>query len=65
MGHNRLLNSKKTKFVRGEHTLQACHTHAMASHLKMVVQNGWQWKDVAEHSAETHRFAVKWGGHQL
>jgi hypothetical protein len=61
----KLLKSKKTTFVGGEQGLQARRAHAIASHLRMVVQNGRQWTDASERSAETHGFAVKWGGRQL
>lgn len=61
----KLLKSKRTKFVGGDRGLQARRTHAMASHLKMVVRNGRQWADAAERSAETHGFAAKWGARQL
>lgn len=35
----KLLNSGKTTFIGGERGLQARRTHAMESHLKMVVHN--------------------------
>jgi len=57
----KLLKSKKTKFVGGDQGLQAQRTHAMASHLKMVVCSG----PMQPCSAETHGFAAKWGGRQL
>jgi hypothetical protein len=56
---NKLLLSKKTIFVAGTQGLQACCTRAIASHLKMVVQNGRKWEEASECSAETYGFAAK------
>jgi len=62
---NKLLLSKKTIFVAGTQGLQARRIRAIASHLKMVVQNGRKWEGASERSAETYGFAVKWRGRQL
>jgi hypothetical protein len=65
MDIEKLLQSKKTLFVAGARGLQSRRTYAIASHLKMVVQNGRKWTDASERSAESHGFAAKWGGRQL
>jgi hypothetical protein len=31
----------------------------------LVIKNGCGWAKVAKQAAETHGFAVNWGGHQL
>ena len=51
--------------MAGTQGLQVHRTHAIASHLKMVVRNGRKWKEASEHSAEMYGFAAKWGGRQL
>lgn len=61
----KFLKLKKTVFVGGEQGLKACRTHTITSHLRMVVQNGQQWTEASERSAEAHEFAAKWGGRQL
>jgi predicted transcriptional regulator len=62
---DKLLLSNKTIFVAGTQGLQVHRMRAIASHLKMVVQNGRKWEEASERSAETYGFAVKWGGRQL
>ncbi len=57
--------SKKTKFVSGPNGLQARRAHAMESHLRLVIKNGCGWAKAAKQAAETHGFAVNWGGRQL
>ena len=37
----------------------------MEGHLQLVVKNGCGWTKAAKQAAETHGFAVNWGGQQL
>lgn len=61
----KLIKSKKTKFVGGMQGLQARRTHAIHSHLVMVVKNKRSFTDGSERAAESNGFSTKWGGRQL
>jgi hypothetical protein len=61
----KLLKSKKTHFMAGPNGLQARHTTAMETHLRLVIANGWPSIDASEHAAESCGFAARWGGHQV
>jgi hypothetical protein len=62
---DKLLASKKTKFISRPQGLQACHILAIQSHLQIVVKNQWYSIDASEHAAESHGFAAKHGGRLL
>ena len=56
---DKLLASKKTKFISGPQGLQAHCTLAIQSH---VVKNQWYSIDASERAVESHGFAAKHGG---
>ena len=59
---DKLLASKKTKFISGPQGLQACCTLAIQSHLQIVVKSQRYSIDASERAAESHGFAAKHGG---
>jgi hypothetical protein len=61
----RLLKSKKTKFISGLQGLQARRTFAIQSHLRIVVKNQRYSIDASERAAESYGFAAKYGGRLL
>jgi hypothetical protein len=62
---DKLLGSKKTKFVAGTRGLQACCSLAIRSHLTLVVKSKQSVIEASEQAAESHGFAWHWGGRQL
>ena len=62
---DKMIRSKKTKFVSGPHGLQARRALAIRSHLRLVVKNGRFSIDASMRAAESHGFAAKWGGRNL
>jgi hypothetical protein len=58
----KLLLSAKTRFSGGQNGLQACRACAIQSHLRLVTKQQRGFVDAAERAAESHGFAVKWGG---
>jgi len=62
---DKLLNSKKTKFISGPRGLQARRTSAIRSHLQIIVKNQRYSIDASERAAESHGFAAKHGGRLL
>jgi hypothetical protein len=62
---DKLLASKKTKFISGPQGLQARRTLVIQSHLQIVIKSQRYSIDASEHAAESHRFAAKHGGRLL
>jgi hypothetical protein len=62
---DKLLNSKKTKFVAGARGLQARRALAIHSHLTLIVKSEQLVIEASEQAAESHGFARRWGGRQL
>ena len=62
---DKLLGSKKTKFVAGTRGLQARRSLAIHSHLTLVVKSKQSVIEASEQAAESHGFARHWGGRQL
>ena len=62
---DKMIRSKKTKFLSGPHGLQARRAFAIRSHLRLVVKNQRFSIDASVHAAESHGFAPKWGGRNL
>jgi hypothetical protein len=58
----RLLKSKKTKFISGLQGLQAQWTFVIQSHLQIIVKNQWYLINASEHAAEIYGFTSKYGG---
>ncbi|KAG6899059.1 hypothetical protein C0993_001276 [Termitomyces sp. T159_Od127] len=59
------IKSKKTNFEGGPKGLQSYCALAMQSFLRMVIKNGQLSVDASLKAAESHGFAVKWGGRML
>lgn len=62
---DKLLASKKTKFISGPQGLQAHRTLAIQNHLQIVVKNQRYSIDASECAVESHGFAAKHGGRLL
>ena len=62
---SKLLKSKKTVFEGGENGLQVYRARAIQSFLIMVIKNSRLTIEASERAAESHGFAVKWGGRSL
>jgi hypothetical protein len=61
----KLLKSKKTKFVGGRGALQERWTRAIECHLRLMTKNGQRSPDAAKRAAEGQGFATKWGSRQV
>lgn len=61
----KLLKSKKTKFIGGLGGLQAKRTRTIQSHLALIIKRGRSSIDASERAAETYGFTPIWGGCQL
>jgi hypothetical protein len=61
----KLLQSKKTRFVAGPNGLQARRTAAIETHLRLIIANGRPSIDASQRAAESRGFAAKWGGRQV
>jgi hypothetical protein len=61
----KLLKSKKTTFMAGPNGLQARRTHAIETHLRLIIVNGRTSIDASGRAAESCGFAVQWGGRQV
>ena len=61
----KMIRSKKTKFLSGPYGLQAHQALAIRSHLELVVKNQRFSIDASMRAAESHGFAAKWGGCNL
>ena len=62
---DKLIQSKKTKFISGPQGLQARRALVIRSHLQLVVKNKRFSIDASLRAAESHGFAAKWGGRNL
>ena len=62
---DKLIRSKKTKFISGPQGLQAHQALAIRSHLQLLVKKKRFSTDALLRAAESHRFAAKWGGRQV
>lgn len=61
----KLLASRKTKFVAGENGLQIRRTRAIECYLRLKIKNGRSTQKASECAAESQGFAPKWGGRQV
>jgi hypothetical protein len=61
----KLMASKKTKFISGPRGLQACRTHAIHAHLRLIVCNGRKFVGASHIAAEANGFSPNWGACQL
>jgi len=61
----KLIKSKKTKFIGGINGLQARRARAIQSHLSLVVCNKRKFVAASEIAAEANGFSRTWGSRQL
>ena len=61
----KLLASRKTKFVAGENGLQMRRARAIECYFRLKIKNGRSTEEAGERAAESQGFAPRWGGRQV